>query len=315
MKLNPRRMRTRRGADHRGQALVEFALMLPILMLLLLGAIDLGRVFFGWVALNNAARIAANEAGFHPDAWEGAGNANLQAVYRQQVVDDMESINCRAPGGGTWTTADIPDPAFVDQAGTFSNSPYEVGDHAQVTLDCEFEFLTPFVGFFLGNPMNVGAVAEFPVKGGEVDGIPIGGVVPTPSPGACAGGEEIVPNLVGQPLVAARAAWTGAGFTGAFDPPIGDDTDTVTGQTTNPAASPGQCLDVTATVTVTHEISCVAPQLIGMKSSAGGIAFSGAGFKGAYTITRPPSSDYTIGSQTLVGGQTYLCSSSITVFK
>ncbi|MGH2463352.1 MAG: TadE/TadG family type IV pilus assembly protein, partial [Candidatus Limnocylindria bacterium] len=41
----------------RGQGLVEFAIILPFLMLVLLMAVDFGRVFFGWVGLANASRI------------------------------------------------------------------------------------------------------------------------------------------------------------------------------------------------------------------------------------------------------------------
>jgi hypothetical protein len=305
----------RLGERTRGQAMVEFALILPILILLLLLAVDFGRVFFGWVALNNAARIAANEAGLHPDAWDVTPDATLQALYRQNVIDDMESINCAAPGGGAWTTADIPDPAFRDQAGSFSTDPYEVGDHAQVTLNCEFQFLTPLVGALVGDPMTIAALAEFPVRTGEIDGIPIGGAVPTPTPGSCPGSSAIVPSLVGQTVAAARIAWSGAGFTGAFNPATGSDPDTVTGQTTNPASSPGDCIAKTATVTVTHELACTAPQLVAMKASAGAAAFSAAGFTGTYTINRPPNNDYNIGSQSLVGGQPYVCSSNITVFK
>ncbi|CAN5198787.1 hypothetical protein BH23CHL9_BH23CHL9_04030 [soil metagenome] len=52
----------------RGQGLVELALILPLLLLLLLGAIDFGRVFFGWVAVTNASRVGANYAATHPDA-------------------------------------------------------------------------------------------------------------------------------------------------------------------------------------------------------------------------------------------------------
>src|SRR6188768_643129 len=51
----------------RGQALVEFAIVLPLLAVLLVMAIDFGRVFFGWVSLTNAARIGANYAGYTPD--------------------------------------------------------------------------------------------------------------------------------------------------------------------------------------------------------------------------------------------------------
>jgi hypothetical protein len=302
----------RRTPATRGQALVEFALILPLLVLLLLLAIDFGRVFFGWVGLNNAARIAANEAGFHPTAWDATPNTSLQDIYRQQVIDDMQAINCAPPGGGTWDVGDIPDPEFIDITGTAD--PYELGDHTKVTLNCGFTFITPFLGNFVGNPLTVAAVAEFPVKGAEVLGLPVGGVVPTPTPGSCA--EAIVPTLVGQPVSAARAAWTNAGFTGAFDPPSGSDDDTVTGQTTNPASGFGDCLVTSASVTVTHEPSCEMPQLVGLKSSAAEGPFRNpGGFTGTFTIDRPPSNDYDVGSQSLVGGQRYLCSSSVTVFK
>lgn len=41
--------------DQRGQGLVEFALLLPMLMLLMLGAVDFGRAMYAVVAVNNAA--------------------------------------------------------------------------------------------------------------------------------------------------------------------------------------------------------------------------------------------------------------------
>ncbi len=157
------------------------------------------------------------------------------------------------------------------------------------------------------------ATAEFPVKGGVINGVPIGGAVPTPSPGSCTG--ALVPNVVGQTVVAARAAWTNAGFTGAFSPASGSDTNTVTAQTTNPASTVGACLAKTATITVTHQVSCFAPQLVGVKSSSAKAVYNGAGFGGTFTIKRPPNNDYTIGSQSLVGGQNYLCNAPMTVFK
>src|SRR4051795_12621273 len=44
----------------RGQSLVELALVLPIVMLLVMITIDFGRAFFGWISLNNMARVGAN---------------------------------------------------------------------------------------------------------------------------------------------------------------------------------------------------------------------------------------------------------------
>ena len=58
-------MRTKK--DQLGQSLLEFALVLPILLLLVFGAMDLGRMFYIKVALTNAAREGANYLAYHPE--------------------------------------------------------------------------------------------------------------------------------------------------------------------------------------------------------------------------------------------------------
>src|ERR1700752_4658133 len=50
------RARLRARLGRRGQSLVELAVILPILLVLLGGAIDLGRAFFARVAVENAAK-------------------------------------------------------------------------------------------------------------------------------------------------------------------------------------------------------------------------------------------------------------------
>ena len=57
------RQSVRQGPKDHGQALVEFALVAPmILVLLLLLAVDFGRLFFSYVSVNNAAREDAYQA-------------------------------------------------------------------------------------------------------------------------------------------------------------------------------------------------------------------------------------------------------------
>ena len=68
MRLPSRRKAGQHNDRSRGQSLVEFALVLPLILLLMLIAIDFGRVFLGWVGLNNAARVAANYAAMHPNS-------------------------------------------------------------------------------------------------------------------------------------------------------------------------------------------------------------------------------------------------------
>ena len=50
----------KRTSKSRGQSLVEFALILPILLLLVLGAMDIGRIITTKIAVTNAAREGAN---------------------------------------------------------------------------------------------------------------------------------------------------------------------------------------------------------------------------------------------------------------
>src|SRR6187455_901874 len=54
--------------NSRGQSLVETALILPIIVLLLLLGIDLGRVFFTSIDLRNAAHEATMLGGTVPDS-------------------------------------------------------------------------------------------------------------------------------------------------------------------------------------------------------------------------------------------------------
>src|SRR5205823_9068682 len=49
----------------KGQAIVETALLLPILMLLVLGSADLGRVFYYAIAVTNSAREAARQGTYY----------------------------------------------------------------------------------------------------------------------------------------------------------------------------------------------------------------------------------------------------------
>lgn len=66
--LNGWRGWLRAGLDDRGQSLVEVALMVPILLLIVLGTVDVGRIFALKAAVTNAAREAAIHAARDPQA-------------------------------------------------------------------------------------------------------------------------------------------------------------------------------------------------------------------------------------------------------
>ena len=98
-KLNNYQKKNKRS---NGQSLVEFALVLPILLLLILGAMDLGRMFYIKVVLTNAAREGANHlANFKRDDDAGALLAikNEASSSNVEVVDSEVTISSlREPG-------------------------------------------------------------------------------------------------------------------------------------------------------------------------------------------------------------------------
>lgn len=52
----------KQSSRERGQAFVELALVLPILLLLLLGVVQFGTVFRDYIALTDATRVGARQA-------------------------------------------------------------------------------------------------------------------------------------------------------------------------------------------------------------------------------------------------------------
>jgi len=82
----------------RGQSLVEFALILPMLLVLLLGIADFGRVFTSAItteaAVRNAAEAAAQEY-LEVDLLDGNANGSLTADNYQALHATALAVACR----------------------------------------------------------------------------------------------------------------------------------------------------------------------------------------------------------------------------
>ena len=302
----------------RGQAMVEFALILPLLALLLVMALDVGRVFFGWVGLHNAARVAANEAGFSPDAWSGAGIASKQADYRQMVANDLNAMNCFPLDMQPWEPLDVPDPTFENKQGTAD--AYEIGDHAVVELNCQFDLIFPLAEGILGDRLTISAASQFAVRGGLIAGVPVGPAPPPGSTPTCATG-AIVPLLRGMSVAEARVAWSVATFTGTFAPPTGaSDAEIVEDQNTSPATIAGDCAPKTTSVTVTHSPAptcaageVVVPSLITLTVADARDKWDDAGFTGSFTPVTGDDDQIVSSQSTSTGRQAGQCSTETTL--
>ena len=78
---------SRRGATSRkrGQSLVEFALILPILLTMVGAAIDIARLYQGWITLEGAARDAAEYAATF-DTSSTAATADAKRIICTQAA-------------------------------------------------------------------------------------------------------------------------------------------------------------------------------------------------------------------------------------
>src|SRR5689334_16560247 len=150
----------------RGQSLVEFALVLPILLFLTLIALDFGRVYLGYINLQNMARIAANFAANNSSAWDGVSTPNdatLKLKYYNQITADAQAINCRLvdTNGDGVINADDFTPTFTDRNG---NGRTDLGDSGTVQIGCNFGVITPGIAAVVGGTVRVAASSSFPVK-------------------------------------------------------------------------------------------------------------------------------------------------------
>ena len=94
-------IRQRVVRDTRGAAVVEFAIIFPVLAMLLFGVIDFGRAFFLRTNLIAAVREGARSGATLIDACAGSGTTAIQARVQQYVTSfggGSVTANVTTPG-------------------------------------------------------------------------------------------------------------------------------------------------------------------------------------------------------------------------
>lgn len=151
MSLAPNR---RSDSKSKGQSLVEFALILPVLALLLFALLDLGRAVYVYNTLANAARQGARVAAVN----QNAGNGQCDPLDRtrwsivQCVLDAGVSIPVQRTdidiqySGATCVTRELDPPCI-----------------AIVTVFQDYVPITPLIGDIVGT-IQLRATSEMPVE-------------------------------------------------------------------------------------------------------------------------------------------------------
>ena len=140
-----------------GQSVVEFALVVPIMLLILAGAIDLGRAFYAYVAVENAAKEGALYGARHP-LCDGA-SATCPDPQNVQWIVQNEADNLRDGSGKSLLTTSVvcrtPAGALIQPINDCVN-----GDIYVVRVTHSFRLATPILGDLMGSTLTLGATSE-----------------------------------------------------------------------------------------------------------------------------------------------------------
>lgn len=134
-----------------GQSLVEFALVLPIFLLLLFGVIDGGRAIFAYNQMSQVTRAVARVASttcFESTPACDRTSGSIATSISSQAAGYQSPV--------TWTVECVdPQTAIVRTSGS---NICKVGDLVRVSIAASFTLLTPVASSF--GPVNVGSTTE-----------------------------------------------------------------------------------------------------------------------------------------------------------
>jgi Flp pilus assembly protein TadG len=156
----------RRRDRSAGQALAEFALIVPILVMAIFGVIDFGRYVYTQNALNEAAREAARAASVSTRPTECAGQTRdvcAQTIASARLVGVIggtppATVQCfrvtNTDGGDADTDLDL---ASVPASSCSTTHLFKV------TVTNQFNLLTPIIAQFMG-PRTLTGVTQVTVQ-------------------------------------------------------------------------------------------------------------------------------------------------------
>lgn len=156
--------RRRSGAPDRGAVAVEFALLLPLLLLIIFGVIDFGRALNAQITLTQAAREGARLAAL--------GDTNAEVTTRaQDAAVGVKPVTVSVTDQPN-SSADCPSDPVVGNADCACPAGAAVGNEdAKVQVSYSFSFVTPvgavmaiFGGGGFASPFTLSATGVMPCE-------------------------------------------------------------------------------------------------------------------------------------------------------
>lgn len=145
-------LRLRNRADERGQTLAEFALLVPLLVILIFGFVDVSRIYQSWVTIEGAAREGARYG------VTGRSDCDIAADDRLACIEYNTTQRAQALTNNdtdlTVTVRSWDFPAYADPAA--EGDPGDQCDAIEVQVNYQFTPSTPLAGTIFGTIELVG---------------------------------------------------------------------------------------------------------------------------------------------------------------
>ena len=170
--------------SQRSQALIEFALISPVLLLLLFGIVDIGRAIFYYDTVNHAAREGARTAVRASTSLPS--NADVLATVKMQLIGIPVSEPCPQgpvtsavpPANTAWLYVTEPNPPTTPEGSPVMNAPggeYPAPQNGscsavnpasnnasiQITVRFNLVLITPVIAQATANRILISAAAIF----------------------------------------------------------------------------------------------------------------------------------------------------------
>jgi hypothetical protein len=172
-----------RRVARRGQSLVEFTLLLPVLVLIFLAVVDFARLFASMVAVESAAREAADYGTLYPWHWEPANIPTTVAEMERRACVAASNLpeyvgpddDCANPSFSYVLVA----PAGVTEEDCWQVPRENAACRVEVTLSHTFRLIAPLnIQFFdiqIGLPTDLSfeRTSVFAVSDFDVDEPPV----------------------------------------------------------------------------------------------------------------------------------------------
>ena len=145
----------RKNQSEKGQSMVELAVAVVVLLILVSGVVDLGRVAFHYIAMRDAAQEAASYASVFPNNNQQIFARAMDGIAGDGVDPSRIEVNLRIfKSSGTyecnWSVASAD--ACAASTDTSGSNEVSVNNVVEITItDSAFPVTMPLLGTFLGS--------------------------------------------------------------------------------------------------------------------------------------------------------------------